>query len=160
MEYVNLTLPFGQYPVQPTSPSADLAMDMGTDPTKVQLMRSSFFGMMDDDADEYETKSGMQSQSINVLFCSFHYCWLIPNATVFAVNFENYGDRDSPDQIVPNKRLFTFSSTHSLLSKEVSSTTSSSSIDTPILSPALPIIREREPKKGELISEVNILSTF
>lgn len=73
---------------------------------------------------------------------------------MFAVNFENYGDRDSPDQIVPNKRLFTFSSTHSLLSKEVSSTTSSSSIDTPILSPALPVIREHDAKKADHISEV------
>lgn len=73
---------------------------------------------------------------------------------MFAVNFENYGDRDSPDQIVPNKRLFTFSSTHSLLSKEVSSTTSSSSIDTPILSPALPVIREHDTKKADHISEV------
>lgn len=71
------------------------------------------------------------------------------------VTYEHYGDRDSPDQIVPNKRLFTFSSTHSMLSKEVSSTTSSSSIETPILSPQLPIIRE-EPKKGELLSEVKI----
>lgn len=69
------------------------------------------------------------------------------------VTYEHYGDRDSPDQIVPNKRLFTFSSTHSMLSKEVSSTTSSSSIETPILSPQLPIIRE-EPKKGELLTEV------
>lgn len=61
MEYVNLTSPFGQYSMQPTSPSADLAMEMGTDPTKVQVMRASFFGMMDDDADEYETKSGTLS---------------------------------------------------------------------------------------------------
>lgn len=67
MEYVNLTIPFGQYPVQPTSPSADLAMEMGTDPTKVQVMRASFFGMMDDDADEYETKSGKQTTRFNHL---------------------------------------------------------------------------------------------
>lgn len=59
MEYVNFMSPFGQYPVQPTSPSADLAMDMGTDPTKVQVMRASFFGAIEDDADEYESKSGI-----------------------------------------------------------------------------------------------------
>lgn len=58
MEYVNFMSPFGQYPSQPTSPSADLAMDMGTDPTKVQVMRASFFNTIDDDAEEYETKSG------------------------------------------------------------------------------------------------------
>lgn len=72
------------------------------------------------------------------------------------VNYENYEDRDSPDQIVPSKRLFTFSSSHSLLSKEVSSTTSSSSIETPILSPPLPFIRD-ESRKGELMSEVNYI---
>lgn len=49
---------FGQYSAHPTSPSTDLAMDMGTDPTKVQVMRASFFNTMDDDVDEYETKSG------------------------------------------------------------------------------------------------------
>lgn len=59
MEYVNFMSPFGQYPVQPTSPSADLAMDMGTDPTKVQVMRASFFGAIDDETDEFETKSGI-----------------------------------------------------------------------------------------------------
>lgn len=75
----------------------------------------------------------------------------------FAVTYENQRDRDSPDQIVPNKRLFTFSSTHSMLSKEISSTTSSSSIDTPIMSPQLPMIREHETKSGELFSEVNFL---
>lgn len=57
MEFVNFMSPFGQYPSQPTSPSTDLAMDMGTDPTKVQVMRASFFNI-DDDAEEYETKSG------------------------------------------------------------------------------------------------------
>lgn len=71
------------------------------------------------------------------------------------VTYENQRDRDSPDQIVPNKRLFTFSSTHSLLSKEISSTTSSSSIDTPILSPQLQTIREHESKAVEFVSEVN-----
>lgn len=58
MDYVNFMSPYNQYPVQPTSPSADLAMDMGTDPTKVQVMRASFFGMIDDDVDEFESKSG------------------------------------------------------------------------------------------------------
>lgn len=57
--------PYNQYPAQATSPSADLAMEMGTDPTKVQVMRASFFGMMDDDADEYETKSGNFKNKIN-----------------------------------------------------------------------------------------------
>lgn len=74
-----------------------------------------------------------------------------------SATYENQRDRDSPDQIVPNKRLFTFSSTHSLLSKEISSTTSSSSIDSPILSPQLPTIREHESKAAEFISEVNYL---
>lgn len=58
MDYVNFMSPYNQYPVQPTSPSTDLAMEMGTDPTKVQVMRASFFGTIDDDADEFETKSG------------------------------------------------------------------------------------------------------
>lgn len=59
MEYVSFMSPFGQNPMQPTSPSSDLAMDMGADPTKVQVMRASFFGAIDDDADEFETKSGI-----------------------------------------------------------------------------------------------------
>lgn len=76
--------------------------------------------------------------------------------TFLTVISENYGERDSPDQIVPNKRQFTFStSTHSLLSKEISSTTSSSTIDTPIMSPALPAIREHEPRKADRFAEVN-----
>lgn len=144
--------PYGQYgPGQAMSPSTDLAMDMGADPTKVQVMRASFFNTMDDDADEYESKSGTTNyikRKKNSQLIQFEF-------STFTVTYEHYGERDSPDQIVPNKRLFTFSSTHSLLSKEVSSTTSSSSIETPILSPQLPIIRE-EPKRGELLAtEVN-----
>lgn len=65
---------------------------------------------------------------------------------------ETFGDRESNDQIVPNKRHFTFS-THSMLSKEVSSTTSSSSIDTPLHSPALASIREHEPKRYDQYAE-------
>lgn len=42
-----------EYPPQPTSPSADLALDMGTDSHKLQLMKASFF--IDD---EYDGKSG------------------------------------------------------------------------------------------------------
>lgn len=65
MEYMNFMTPYGQYPGQAMSPSTDLAMDMGTDPTKVQVMRASFFNTIDDDADEYESKSGMnQKQNI------------------------------------------------------------------------------------------------
>lgn len=41
---------------QPTSPSAHLALDMGTDSHKLQLMKASFF--VDDDEDG---KSGMYS---------------------------------------------------------------------------------------------------
>lgn len=77
-------------------------------------------------------------------------------SAIHSVISETFGERDSPDQIVPNKRQFTFStSTHSLLSKEISSTTSSSSIDTPIMSPALPLIREHELRKSEFFAEVN-----
>lgn len=50
--------PSAGYP-QSTSPSTDLAMDMGTDPTKVQVMRASFFGAVDDDVDDYDSKSGI-----------------------------------------------------------------------------------------------------
>lgn len=65
MDYVNFISPYNQqYPIQPTSPSADLAMEMGTDPTKVQVMRASFFGIIDDDVDEFESKSGTHSQHI------------------------------------------------------------------------------------------------
>lgn len=60
--------PYNQYPVQPTSPSADLAMEMGTDPTKVQVMRASFFGMIDDDVDEFESKSGTYSMQLKSNF--------------------------------------------------------------------------------------------
>lgn len=65
MDYVNFMSPYNQqYPIQSTSPSADLAMEMGTDPTKVQVMRASFFGMIDDDVDEFESKSGTHLQHI------------------------------------------------------------------------------------------------
>lgn len=125
MEFVNFTSQYGNYPAQPVSPSADLAIDMGTDSHKLQLMKASLFN---DEADDYETKS---------------------------ISSEQYGERDSPDQIVPSKRPFTFStSTHSLLSKEISSTTSSSTIETPSLSPMLPTIREHETRKMDKISEV------
>lgn len=137
------------YPIQPQSPSTDLAMDMGTDPTKVQVMRASFFGAIEDEVDDYDSKSGMRIWNFSLSTNS--------DSKSFAVTYENQRDRDSPDQIVPNKRLFTFSSTHSMLSKEISSTTSSSSIDTPIMSPQLPMIREHETKSGELFSEVNFL---
>lgn len=62
---------------------------------------------------------------------------------------EAFGGRDSPDQIVPSKRPYTaFStSTHSLISKDASSTPTSGSIDTPLLSPQLPAIREYEARK-------------
>lgn len=162
MEYMNFMTPYGQYPGQAMSPSTDLAMDMGTDPTKVQVMRASFFNAIDDDADEYESKSGMKKIHFTTTKLKIQYdrkLRLKFRCSIVAVTYEHFGDRDSPDQIVPNKRLFTFSSTHSMLSKEVSSTTSSSSIETPILSPQLPIIRE-EPKKGELLSEVKIRVIF
>lgn len=54
---------------QTTSPSAAVAMDVGTDSHKLQLMKSSFF-------DDYDNKS---------------------------VTSEFIDDRDSPDQMVPNK---------------------------------------------------------
>lgn len=128
MDFVNFMSPYGNYSQQPGSPSADLAIDMGTDSHKLQLMRAALFN---DEMDEYETKS---------------------------MNSEHYGERDSPDQIVPNKRPFTFSaSTHSLLSKEVSSTTSSSTIDTPILSPMLPTIREHDTRKSDKSFDVRKL---
>lgn len=74
--------------------------------------------------------------------------------TNFLVASETFGDRESNDQIVPTKRQFNFSaSMHSMLSKEVSSTTSSSSIDTPLHSPGLAIAREHEPKRLETIAE-------
>lgn len=66
MEYLNFMQPYGQYPGQAMSPSTDLAMDMGTDPTKVQVMRASFFNTIDDDADEYESKSGKNREE-NIL---------------------------------------------------------------------------------------------
>lgn len=125
MEYINFLPPYGSYPAQPTSPSTDLAIDMGTDSHKLQLMRASLFN---DEADDYETKS---------------------------VGSDLYGERDSPDQIVPNKRQFTFAaSSHSLRSKEVSSTTSSSTINTPILSPMLPTIRQHDSREHDKTTEV------
>lgn len=115
---------YENYPTQPASPSAELAIEMGTDSHKLQLMRASLFN---DEADDCDAKS----------------------VSYF------YGGRDSPDQIVPNKRPFTFSaSSHSLLSKEVSSTTSSSTADTPILSPMLPTIRD-DLRKHDNTTEVH-----
>lgn len=124
MDYMNFMSSYGNYPTKPTSPSADLAIDMGTDSHKLQLMRASLFN---DEADDCDAKS----------VGSF------------------YSGRDSPDQIVPNKRPFTFSAlSHSLLSKEVSSTTSSSTVDTPILSPMLPTIRN-DLRKHDRTAEVH-----
>lgn len=54
-EYNSLVSPFDKYSTQPASPSAELAADIGTDSHKLQLMRASLFN---DDADDYETKSG------------------------------------------------------------------------------------------------------
>lgn len=97
---------------QPTSPSAHLAMDMGTDSHKLQLMKASFFVEDDDDGK--------------------------------SVISEAFYGRDSPDQIPPSKRQFSnFSvSTHSMISKDASSTPTSGSIDTPLLSPQMPMARE------------------
>lgn len=54
------------YPIQPQSPSTDLAMDMGTDPTKVQVMRASFFGAIEDEVDDYDSKSGMRIWNLSL----------------------------------------------------------------------------------------------
>lgn len=59
--------PSSTFPSQPQSPSTDLAMDMGTDPTKVQVMRASFFGTIDDDVDDYDSKSGKISCHLHVI---------------------------------------------------------------------------------------------
>lgn len=56
MEYIDFISPIDQYPPQPISPSTDLAMEMGTDSHKLQLMRASLFN---DDVDDFETKSGI-----------------------------------------------------------------------------------------------------
>lgn len=69
MEYMNLMAPYGKYQGQPMSPSTDLAIEMGTDPTKVQVMRASFFNTIDDDVDEYESKSGMNSDQFTEFGC-------------------------------------------------------------------------------------------
>lgn len=131
---------------QPTSPSAHLAMEMGTDSHKLQLMKASFF--VDDDDDG---KSGIfcenQSQCIkyNTLTCVY-----------YVVISEVFEGRDSPDQIVPSKRAFSAftSSTQSLISKDVSSTPTSDSIDLPIISQHLPTIREFEIRKLHPLAEV------
>lgn len=75
-----------------------------------------------------------------------------------AVISEAFGGRDSPDQIVPSKRPYsTFSlSSHSLISKDQSATPSSGSIDTPLLSPQLPTIREYDNRKLLPFSEVSL----
>lgn len=78
------------------------------------------------------------------------------NFCSFTVISDRYGDRESPDQIVPSKKQFTFSfSTHSVRSKEVSSP---SSIDTPAQSPTFPPRRDIDlTRKYELIPEENLL---
>lgn len=75
---------------------------------------------------------------------------------VLTVISDRYGGRESPDQIVPSKKQFTFSfSTHSIRSKEVSSP---SSIDTPAQSPTFPPRRDIDlTRKCELIAEENLL---
>lgn len=74
----------------------------------------------------------------------------------FTVISDRCGGRESPDQIVPSKK-FSFSlSSHSMLSKEVSSP---SSIDTPAHSPSFPPRRDIEStRKFEMIPEENVYS--
>lgn len=68
---------------------------------------------------------------------------------------DRYGGRESPDQIVPSKKQFTFSlSSHSMLSKEVSSP---SSIDTPAQSPTFPPRRDIGfTRKSDIIPEEHL----
>lgn len=84
-------------------------------------------------------------------FLEFHYFSL-----VYLVISDRYGGRDSPDQIVPSKKQFTFSlSSHSMLSKEVSSP---SSIDTPAQSPTFAPRRDIDftRKHDDIIPEENL----
>lgn len=127
-----------QQRMPPTSPSADLAMDMGTDSHKLQLMKASFF--VDD---EFDGKSVTSEQMM----------------------FEN--GRDSPDQIVPNRPFSrhlqgrAFSGSNSTLSKGLLPSSKGSSImEVPLhykeSEPAA--IVTRQPNEGQVCLDLNFCS--
>lgn len=147
MDFSNSTSDFHKRR-HPTSPSAQLAMDMGTDSHKLQLMKASFF--VDDDEDGKSGKSTRQMNRERAGVISDFFYLVISEA---------FGGRDSPDQIVPSKRPFSAftSSTQSLISKDASSTPTSDSIDLPIISQHLPTIREFEIRKLHPLAEVSLV---
>lgn len=128
----------------PTSPSAEIAISMNTNSHKLQLMKASLF--VDE---EYDNRSG-EFQLLSSIYSKSSPNSSLPSLPT--VISDRYGGRESPDQIVPSKKQFTFSlSSHSMRSKEVSSP---SSIDTPALSPTFPLRRDIElTRKRDIIFE-------
>lgn len=128
-----------------TSPSAEIAMSMNTNSHKLQLMKASLF--VDE---EYDNRSGTFLKT-SFEFAKFHRVFFFASTVIS----DRYGGRESPDQIVPSKKQFTFSlSSHSVRSKEVSSP---SSIDTPAQSPTFPPRRDIElTRKCDIIPEENL----
>lgn len=139
-----------QNSIQAVSPSTELAMQIGTDSHKLQLMKASFF--FDDDGDDRSGKNEL---------LKFNKTFYFKVSLFYSVILNELSDRESLDQIVPSKRQIAGSSSaHSLFLKEMSTTTSSNTNDVAFLSPNVQKTSKTETKRLYKYPEVKYTTFY